>query len=144
MKFLDEIGLSHFITKLKGMFNSKVDKVSGKQLSTEDYSTNEKNKLNGIETGANKYTHPSSHAASMIVESATKRFVSDTEKTTWNGKSNFSGNYNDLTSKPTIPTSTNQLVNNSGFITINDVPNEITVGTIKPIDGTTMWYEEII
>ena len=32
------------------------------------------------------YTHPSSHPASMITESTTKRFVSDTEKTTWNGK----------------------------------------------------------
>ena len=31
---------------------NKVDKVAGKQLSTEDYSTDEKNKLNGIATGA--------------------------------------------------------------------------------------------
>lgn len=31
---------------------NKVDKVAGKQLSTEDYSTNEKNKLNGIASGA--------------------------------------------------------------------------------------------
>ena len=30
--------------------------------------------------------------------------VTSTEKATWNGKSNFSGNYNDLTNKPTIPT----------------------------------------
>lgn len=30
----------------------KVDKVSGKQLSTNDYTTTEKNKLSGIETGA--------------------------------------------------------------------------------------------
>jgi len=33
---------------------AKVDKVSGKQLSTEDYTTAEKNKLAGIEEGANK------------------------------------------------------------------------------------------
>ena len=32
----------------------KVDKVSGKGLSTEDYTTAEKTKLSGIETGANK------------------------------------------------------------------------------------------
>lgn len=31
---------------------NKVDKVDGKQLSTENYSTEEKNKLNGIESGA--------------------------------------------------------------------------------------------
>ena len=39
----------------------------GKQLSTEDYSTEEKHKLEGIEPQANKYTHPSTHPASMIV-----------------------------------------------------------------------------
>ena len=44
----------------------KVDKVSGKGLSTNDYSTAEKNKLAGIAAGANNYTHPSTHPASMI------------------------------------------------------------------------------
>ena len=33
------------------------------------------------------YTHPASHPASMITESSTKRFVSDSEKSTWNSKS---------------------------------------------------------
>ena len=32
------------------------------------------------------YTHPDTHPASMITESTAKRFVSDTEKTTWNDK----------------------------------------------------------
>lgn len=36
----------------------KVDKVEGKQLSTNDYTTSEKNKLQGIATNANNYTHP--------------------------------------------------------------------------------------
>ena len=45
---------------------NKVDKVSGKGLSTEDYTTDEKTKLAGIEDNANNYTHPSSHPASMI------------------------------------------------------------------------------
>lgn len=38
--------------------NNKVDKVVGKQLSTEDYTTEEKAKLEGIEENANNYTHP--------------------------------------------------------------------------------------
>lgn len=38
--------------------NTKVDKVNGKGLSTNDYTTPEKNKLSGIEDGANKYIHP--------------------------------------------------------------------------------------
>lgn len=33
------------------------------------------------------------------------------------GTSNFSGNYNDLSSKPTIPSKTSQLQNDSGFLT---------------------------
>ena len=36
----------------------KVDKVDGKQLSTEDYTTAEKTKLSGIADNANNYTHP--------------------------------------------------------------------------------------
>lgn len=37
---------------------TKVDKVVGKGLSTNDYTTTEKNKLEGIAEGANKYVHP--------------------------------------------------------------------------------------
>lgn len=35
------------------------------------------------------YTHPSTHAASMITQDATHRFVSDAEKTAWNAKANI-------------------------------------------------------
>lgn len=43
--------------------SGKVDKVAGKGLSTNDYTTAEKTKLAGIATGANKYVHPSHTAA---------------------------------------------------------------------------------
>lgn len=36
----------------------KVDKVTGKQLSTEDYTTAEKTKLQGVAANANNYVHP--------------------------------------------------------------------------------------
>lgn len=39
--------------------SGKVDKVAGKGLSTNDYTTAEKNKLAGIADGANNYVHPS-------------------------------------------------------------------------------------
>jgi hypothetical protein len=64
----------------------KVDKVAGKQLSTEDYSTAEKSKLAGIEAGANNYVHPANHAPSIITQDASNRFVSDAEKAVWNAK----------------------------------------------------------
>ena len=71
---------------LRNLISNKVDKVSGKGLSTNDFTNTLLTKLNGIEEGANKYTHPSSHAASMITQDSTHRFVTDTEKSTWNAK----------------------------------------------------------
>lgn len=53
---------------------------------------------------------------SDLNEDSSHRTVTDAEKTTWNAKSNFSGNYNDLTNKPTIPTTTSQLTNDSNFV----------------------------
>lgn len=43
------------------------------------------------------YSHPDEHPASMITQDATHRFVSDTEKSTWNGKMNTTGNGSNLT-----------------------------------------------
>ena len=54
------------------------------------FTADEKTKLSGIETNANNYTHPSSHAATMITQDSTHRFVTDTEKTTWNNKASAS------------------------------------------------------
>lgn len=51
-KWLDEIGLTYLISKIKLLFNKKVDKIEGKGLSSEDYTTSEKNKLSNIENGA--------------------------------------------------------------------------------------------
>ncbi len=106
-------------SELSSLFTSlsdKVDKVAGKGLSTNDYTTAEKTKLSGIATGAqvnpgaattsaaglmsaadkskldgvatgaNNYTHPSSHPPSIITQDASNRFVTDAEKATWNAK----------------------------------------------------------
>ena len=43
----------------------KVDKVEGKGLSTEDYTTAEKTKLSGIEAGANNYTLPAATTSAL-------------------------------------------------------------------------------
>lgn len=64
----------------------KVDKIAGKSLSTEDYTTAEKNKLSGIAANANNYAHPATHPPSIIVQDSSNRFVTDAEKTTWNAK----------------------------------------------------------
>ena len=50
-KYLDENGLTYLWSKIKGTF---VEQQSGKGLSTNDYTTAEKNKLAGL----SNYTHP--------------------------------------------------------------------------------------
>lgn len=57
----------------------------GMGLSHNDYTDLEKAKLAGIADDANKYVHPESHPASMITQDTDHRFVTDTEKDTWNG-----------------------------------------------------------
>ena len=43
--------------------------------------------------------------------------ITSSDITNWNSKTSFSGDYDDLTNKPTIPTKTSDLTNDSGFIT---------------------------
>lgn len=65
---------------LSASLDGKVDKESGKGLSTEDYTTIEKNKLAGVEAGANNYTHPAAHSADMITDSTTKKIMTAQER----------------------------------------------------------------
>lgn len=60
----------------------------------------EKAKLDGIEEGANKYIHPSTHPASMIEEEANKRFFKDDERTKLAGIENNANNYVHPTNHP--------------------------------------------
>ena len=89
----------------------KVDAESGKGLSTNDYTSAEKQKLAGIAAGANNYVHPSTHPASMITGLATVA---------------ASGSYNDLADKPTIPPA----------VTIDST---ITEGGTNPVTGGAIY-----
>ena len=55
---------------------------------------------------------------------------------TWNNKSDFSGNYNDLRNKPIIPSKTSDLSNDSGFI--DNSVNNLTNYTLATNTGTTI------
>ena len=77
-------------TAQQAALDNKVDKVTNKGLSTNDYTTTEKNKLAGIASNAE-----------VNVQSD------------WNATSGDAL----ILNKPTIPTSTNQLTNDSGYIT---------------------------
>ena len=55
-----------------------------------------------------------------LSDDATHRTVTDEEKAAWGGKSDFSGDYNDLENKPTIPTVPTQVSafdNDAGYLT---------------------------
>lgn len=106
-KFLDQDGLLYLWSKIKAAF---VAKETGKGLSTNDYTTDEKNKLAGIAAGAE-----------VNVQSD------------WNATTGDAA----ILNKPTIPSKTSQLTNDSGFITGADVPEGAAASTTAPkMDGT--------
>lgn len=59
---------------LANLLSNKVDKVAGKGLSTNDFTDALLTKLNGIEIGANKYTHPT--ATATAISAATGKVLS--------------------------------------------------------------------
>ena len=70
----------------KTTWNNKASKIVADQYSNGLMSAADKKKLDGVATGANNYQHPATHPASVIVQDSTHRFVTDTEKSSWNNK----------------------------------------------------------
>lgn len=68
-KLTDGNGLLYALKGLKAqivaLLGNKVDKVSGKGLSTNDYTTADKEKLDGIAAGANNYTLPTASGTTL-------------------------------------------------------------------------------
>ncbi len=99
-KYLDSTGLTHLWAKIKSyvasyitsldLGNTYVAKEEGKGLSTNDYTTTEKNKLAGIAAGAEVNVNAD-----------------------WNASSGDA----QILNKPTIPSKVSDLTNDSGFIT---------------------------
>ena len=94
---------SGFLTQHQDI-SGKVDKVEGKGLSTNDYTTAEKNKLGGIETGATK----------TVIDSA----LSSTSTNPVQNKV-IQKALNDL---PAVPTKVSELTNDSGYLTLGTLP----------------------
>ena len=57
--------------------------------------------------------------------------ITSSDITNWNNKSDFSGDYDDLTNKPTIPTKTSDLTNDSNFAVTNANNNFSTAQKIN-------------
>lgn len=117
-KYLDDNGLLYLWQKIKNVFatteamNGKVDKVDGKGLSTNDYTTAEKNKLSGVASGAQV----------NVIETVK---VNGAALTPTSKAVNI-----------TVPTKTSDITNDSGFITSADVPEGSAATTTTPkMDG---------
>lgn len=105
--YLDKNGLLYFWQKCKNFF---VAKESGKGLSANDFTNELKTKLEGIEAQAQKNVKPD-----------------------WNA---VAGNVAEILNKPTIPSKTSDLTNDSGFITTSDIPEGAAASTTTPkMDG---------
>ena len=118
-KYLDNDGLLYLWQKIKNVFatkdalNDKVDKVTGKGLSTNDYTTEEKNKLNDVASGAQV----------NVIETVK---VNNTALTPSSKAVNI-----------TVPTKTSDITNDSGFITSADIPEGAAASTTTPkMNGT--------
>lgn len=75
------------------------------------------------------YTHPETHPSSMIIDSPDKRFVSDTEKASWNGKQDK------LTAGTNINISNNQI---SATDTTYGLASESVNGLMSSEDKTKL------
>lgn len=91
-------GISHLWQRIKLLVSNnvsgKVDKVSGKGLSSNDYTNEEKTKLAGIATGAQKNVQPD-----------------------WNASTGDGS----ILNKPTIPSKVSQLTNDKSYQTADEV-----------------------
>ena len=70
----------------KTTWNGKASTAVATQSANGLMSASDKKKLDGVAAGANNYQHPATHPASVIVQDSTHRFVTDTEKSSWNNK----------------------------------------------------------
>lgn len=102
-KFIDSNALLYIFTKIKNTFVAKVD---GKGLSTHDLTDELKNKLDGIQAGAE---------ANVQAD--------------WSATEGDSA----ILNKPSIPTKTSQITNDSGFITSADIPEGAAASTTVPL-----------
>jgi hypothetical protein len=88
-------------------------------LTQNNFTDTLKGKLDNIAENANNYTHPANHAPSIITQDSSNRFVTDTEKATWNAKQDALSNVSDGTGGE-ILLSSNLKVNGSTITSVSD------------------------
>jgi hypothetical protein len=123
MKYLDENGLLYVIQKVKTWLSAKVDKVDGKGLSTNDYTTAEKEKLSGLKN----YTLPTASASQLGgVKVGAGLEINNGILSATGGGTADSVDWNNVVGRPT---NVSAFVNDSGYQTASEV-NAIIEGVI--------------
>lgn len=126
-----------------------------------------RDKLEDIEDNANNYVHPATHPPEIIEQDANNRFVTDAEKSTWNGKQNDLGftpenaanKQNSLTADgtgekyPTVdavnsglatkPAKTTQVVAGAGLTGGGTLESDRTLNVVSANDGITVNADNI-
>ena len=115
--------------------SGKVDKESGKGLSTNDYTAAAKAKVDAIPANP-KYTD------TVYDDTALKERVATIEgkESGWDAKSDFSGSYNDLTDKPTIPSEVTPLIGTTDELTPSQVQDAVLAGRPVAVQYTDSEY----
>jgi len=108
--YLDKTGLALLWEKVKNGLSTKVDKETGKALSSNDYTSTEKTKLAGIASGAEV------NVLEGVQKNGTNILVT-------NKIANI-----------TVPTATSDLTNDSGFMTSSEVSSAITSALTSVMD----------
>lgn len=148
-----EIDLSNYYTKTEAdnLLGDKVDKVSGKDLSTEDYTTAEKTKLGGIEAGAevnvqSDWNQSDSTKDDFIKNKPTLRQPSTDGTSGQYLKSNGSGNAPSWETMDTVPTANStKAVTSGGVKTALDGKQAsvtITTNANTPTDNDTVIMQD--
>ena len=117
----------HITSAERTTWNAKASTAIATTKANGLMSATDKTKLDGIAEGANAYTHPSSHAATMITQDASHRFVTDTEKSTWNSKA----------STDVATTSANGLMSSTMVTKLNGIAEGATKITVDSTLSST-------
>lgn len=125
-KFLDENGLLYYHGKNKEALAKKVDKVSGKDLSTNDYTNEDKNKLASVATNAQENIIESIEINGVTATVLGKKASVSIEA----GKIDeirVNGSAQAIVNKAveiTVPTKVSDLNNDSNYATIDQIPTD--------------------
>ncbi|NFO30938.1 hypothetical protein FDB41_11720, partial [Clostridium botulinum] len=115
----------NFATTIMNELSSKVDKVTGKSLSTNDYDNTEKSKLSDV--NAKKHEHSNKSIIDKITQglldawNSAYNHINDSIRHITSSERNLWNTVSDKANKTDIPSKLSQLTNDKKFITQDDI-----------------------